>query len=94
MELLVEVEGVAEEAVAGEGDLCGGRLTRNLQKKNNYAGGNDNRDGGLMERSRKINKTQSTVSLMEGYQWRSILSKRIRSVLEISYDRMKCVAKK
>ena len=47
-----------------------------------------------MERSRKINKTQSTVSLMEGYQWRSILSKRIRSVLEISYDRMKCVAKK
>ena len=34
MELLVEVEGVAEEAVAGEGDLCGGRLTRNLQKNN------------------------------------------------------------
>ena len=32
LELLVEVEGVAEEGVVGEGDLCGGRLTRTLLK--------------------------------------------------------------
>ena len=39
LELLVEVEGVAEEAVVGEGDLCGGRLTRNLLKNNTIGPG-------------------------------------------------------
>ena len=32
-ELLVEVEGVAEEAVVGEEDLCGGRTNNLLKNK-------------------------------------------------------------
>ena len=46
MELLVEVEGVAEEAVVGEEDLCGGR-TNDLpfEKKKTIGPGNDNRRG-------------------------------------------------
>ena len=34
LELRVEVEGVAEEGVEGEEDLCGGRFTRSLLKFN------------------------------------------------------------
>ena len=39
LELLVEVEGVAEEVVVGEGDLFGGRLARKLQKNNTIGPG-------------------------------------------------------
>ena len=75
-ELLVEVEGVAEEAVVGGGDLCGGRVTSNL-KKNTIGPGVKNR-GGLMEISRRINRKQFTAS-WDGKI--SISTKRIRLIL-------------
>ena len=70
-ELLVEVEGVVEEVVVGVGDPCGGRATNYLGKQNKTNGPgdyNDNRDGGLMEISRKINRIQFTGSQMERNQ--------------------------
>lgn len=67
-ELLVEVEGVAEEAVVGEEDLCGGRVTNNILKNKITIGPGVKNRGGMMEISR-INRKQFTASWMERYQF-------------------------
>ena len=69
MELLVEVEGVAEEAVVGEEDLCGGRVTNNILKNKITIGPGVKNRGGLMEISRTVNRTQFTACQMESIKF-------------------------